>query len=106
MKHREPEVMRRCVEGWIEKKFRKSSKAEIRDRLCGATWTWELVVNRVKHEEELQTVRNMGIIVHRLRDLIHEMTAGKMVLESASGNDLIDLLLLGREEKRNTDMVG
>ena len=98
MKRREPEVLRRCVEAWINKKFLKPSKAKIKRNLCGSEWTHELVVNRVKHEEELEIISEMGITVHRLRDLIREMTSGGMMLKSASGRDLIDLVLLGKDD--------
>ena len=91
--------MERCANEWVNKKFLKASKTTIRKKLCNAEWAYELVANRVKHEEELEMIRQCGIIVHRLQNIIQEMTAEEMLLKSASGKDLIDLVLLGKSAR-------
>jgi hypothetical protein len=96
MKHREPDVMKRCVKEWIAKKFHKAGKVAIRRKLCDANWTLELVVNRVKHEEELAMVEEVGIRINRLPDIIKQITSGELLLQSASGADLMNLVWLGK----------
>jgi hypothetical protein len=82
------------VHEWVEAKFNLPQKAEVRDRLCPGTWTKELVVGRVKHEEELSLLRDAGVTIHRLNDIIKEMAEKPGLVKAAAGTDLCDLMLL------------
>ncbi len=57
-------------------------------------WTRELVVGVVKYEEEISLLREAGLTIHRLKDILLEMTAKPGVVRAAAGADLYDLMLL------------
>lgn len=82
------------VQEWVASKFDLPSKIDLRNRLCPGTWTRELVVGNVKHEEELEFLVAAGITVHRLSDVIDEMIEKRSLINSAAGADLFDLMLL------------
>lgn len=62
------------VQKWIEKKFDLPHKVELRKSLCPGKWTKELVVGNVRHEKEIDLLQRKGIVVHRLKDILSEMT--------------------------------
>ncbi len=79
-----------AVRKWIEKKFDRTT--DLQERLCHEKWTKELVVGKVKHEEEINLLQQQGIVVRRLKDILSEMAIGNTVIQSATGADLFDLM--------------
>jgi hypothetical protein len=67
---------------------------ELRNSLCPGAWTKELVVGIVKHEDELELLKQAGITIHRLKDVLSEMVEKRTVVKAAAGADLFDLMLL------------
>ena len=61
-------------------------------------WTRELVVNAVKHPEELDLFRDAGITIIRFADIVRQMQDTTPLIEAAAGNDLLTLMLLGKEQ--------
>ncbi len=82
------------VHEWVEAKFNHPGKVELRNSLCPGCWTKELVVGIVKHEEELDLLRQVGITIHRLKDVLSEMVEKRTIVKAAAGADLFDLMLL------------
>jgi hypothetical protein len=81
------------VQKWIEKKFDLPHKVELRKSLYPGYWTKELVIGNVKHQEEVDRLRDKGIIIHLLKDILSEMAKGeKTIIQSATGADLFDLM--------------
>ena len=72
MQRRTSEVMKDCVKNWIEKKFLKNKKVQIRNSLYDGDWSFELVVNKVKFPEELEIFEQLGIKVHYLKDIVKQ----------------------------------
>jgi hypothetical protein len=93
-KKRDVDQLTQGVREWVEAKFDLSRKVEVRNSLCPGSWTKELVVGTVKHEEEIGLLRQAGITVHRLTDILSDMTEKRTVVKSAAGADLFDLMLL------------
>ena len=93
-KKRDVTQLTQGVHEWIEAKFDLLRKVEMKNRLCPGTWTKELVVGTVKHEGELDLLRQAGITIHRLRDVLSEMVEDRSVIKAAAGADLFDLMLL------------
>ena len=91
-KKRGDEELAQGVREWIAAKFDQPRKIEIRQSLCPGNWSRELVVGNVKHEEEIALFKQSGISVHRLSDVLSEMTAGNTIVRSAAGADLFDLM--------------
>ena len=82
------------VHEWIEAKFNLARKVEMRNSLCPGSWSKELVVGTIKHEDELNLLKEAGVIIHRLKDVLSEMVETPTVIKSAAGADLFDLMLL------------
>ncbi|MDA3926001.1 MAG: hypothetical protein PF904_14990 [Kiritimatiellae bacterium] len=82
---------------WIEKKFNHPRKVKLRKELCPCKWTQELVVNIVKHEEEVGLFEEAGVNIIRFPDIIKEMQNSKSVIKAAAGNDLLNLMLIGKD---------
>ena len=66
----------------------------MRNSLCPGSWSKELVVGTIKHEDELNLLKEAGVIIHRLKDVLSEMVETPTVIKSAAGADLFDLMLL------------
>lgn len=87
------------VAEWVEKKFRRMDKKELMTKLCKANWTSELVVNELKDNDtrEVELIASHGIRIHYLREIVAALTKDKhkFPIRSASGADIIDLLIMG-----------
>ena len=83
------------VNEWIHKKFALPRKVELKRRLAPGEWSRELVVHRLRHEEELDEFRRQGIKVHRLSDLVAELESDEFPISAASGAAFVDLILMG-----------
>jgi hypothetical protein len=93
-KKRDVAQLTQGVHEWIEAKFNQPRKVELKRCLCSGSWTKELVVGKVKHEEEIDFLRQSGIAVHRLNEILSEMVERATLVKSAAGADLFDLMLL------------
>ena len=93
-KRRDVAQLRQGVHEWIEAKFNLPRKVQLRNSLCPGSWSRELVVGSIKHEEELDLLRQAGITIHRLKDVLSEMVEKRTAVKAAAGADLFDLMLL------------
>jgi len=93
-KRRDVAQLTQGVHEWIEARFNQPRKVQLRNSLCPGSWSRELVVGSVKHEEELDLLREAGITIHRLKDVLSEMTEKRTAVKAAAGADLFDLMLL------------
>ncbi len=93
-KKRDTAELTQGVREWIEAKFNQPRKVELRNRLCSGSWTRELVVGTVKHEEEISLLKEAGVRIHRLKDILSEMMEKPGIVKAAAGADLYDLMLL------------
>ena len=94
-KKRDAEQLRQGVKEWINAKYDLPRKKETRQRLCSGTWSKELVVGIVKHEEEIDLLKDAGVTIFRLKDIVSEMVQKQTFIRSAAGADLVDLMLIG-----------
>lgn len=84
------------VNEWVEKKYHLPATEKLRNQLYDGEWKFELVVNQVKHEEEIKIIEDHGILVCRLENIISELASSKTIVKRASGADLVDLVMLGK----------
>jgi hypothetical protein len=96
-KRRPVEELRIGIREWIEKKFDHPRKKALRKKLYPGVWTRELVIHNVAHDEELQEIRSAGITIHKLRDVIEDLTHDGNFVEKAGGADFAALVVLGAE---------
>ena len=80
---------------WVDKKFNMPRKRNLRQKLFPGDWSLELVVNEVRHPEELDIISNRGIQIHHLSDVVTSLETGRFMIESAAAADLVDLVRLG-----------
>jgi len=85
------------IKEWIEKKYDHPNKIKLRKSLFPGKWTRELVVNIVKHPEELELFREMGVNIISYSDVVNEMAKQDLLIKSAAGGDLLDLIHLGKK---------
>jgi hypothetical protein len=91
-KERSPELLHDCVRDWIAKKYDKTEK--LMRGIHDGKWERELVVNVMRHPEELPIIEKHGIVIHRLAEIIRDLQAGETPIERAAGGDFVDLVLL------------
>ncbi len=97
-KERSVDELKLGIQEWIDKKYYLKSKVQLRNKLYPADWTFELVIHKIKHPEELLMLIDAGIRVHFLKDIVNELKNTKMMIKSASGASLVDLVLLDIDE--------
>jgi len=98
-KERSSDEITKGVEEWVYKKYLLPEKEQLRKKLYDGTWGFELVVYRVKYEEELTSIENHGILIHRLDNIISELSSSKTIVTGASGSDFLDLVSFGKTEE-------
>lgn len=82
------------VAEWVQKKFHHPKKQSLRQQLWAASWRYELVINKVKSEEEVGLIAAHDISVIRLPDVVSQFTeCGAFI---AAGADFVDLIQMGR----------
>lgn len=96
-KKRTPEELAICVQEWIEKKFELPRKVRVRQQLAKGTWSRELVVHQLRHPDELEVFRSQGILVHYLKDVVHDLANSETIVPAASGSAFADLVLMGED---------
>jgi len=96
-KQRTTAELQESVAGWIEKKYDLDSKKTLMQRLCPGAWSRELVIRKVKHEEEIEEIQRHGVTVHRLKDIVSEMLEGAARVEGARSGDVFELMTLLRD---------
>lgn len=85
--------LRQAVDQWIDKKF-GGPAMELKQSLCRGDWTKEVVLGKIKHEDEIQILEEKKVITHRLEKLLPEMAQQDRCLQSAGGRDLYELMML------------
>ena len=98
MKQRTQQELANGVTEWIKKKFEHDSKKRLRKELFQGEWSYELVIHHVKFQEELALVKEHGIKIHQLDDIVMSLSEQESLIQSASGTELVDLVMLGRKD--------
>lgn len=93
--------LRQGIEEWVEKKFFRPDKKKLMHKLCSGNWTSELVAHKVKSDEELKIIESYGVKIHRFGDIVSSLYKpnDRFDIGSASGADIIELILMGLETK-------
>jgi hypothetical protein len=91
-KHRSDEELVDCVREWVRQKFDHPKKMKQRKQLFDGPWTRELVVHNLKHPEELALIREAGITVHSLSEVIVSFRRDDTVVSKAAGADFVELV--------------
>jgi hypothetical protein len=91
-KARSDNELRDGIREWVDKKYDHPAKKRVRRGLAPGPWSRELVVHQVKHARELELIREAGIEVRQLADILVELKNGGMLLEGAAGSHFVDLV--------------
>jgi len=69
----------------------------MRQKLYKGKWSFELVIHQIKFPQELDLLREHGILIHSLDEIVADLANNKTtIVPSASGSDLLELIMLGR----------
>jgi hypothetical protein len=98
-KKRTMSELRQGVSEWIEKKFDHPDKRALKNKLCAESWTRELVVHKVRHQEELEILSEAGVNVIRLEAVLGELKQTIGPISGASGKEVLELMMLLDELK-------
>ncbi|MCY4287673.1 MAG: hypothetical protein OXC63_03690 [Aestuariivita sp.] len=93
-KKRTAEELKRGVKEWIQKKFKDPKKVELRQQLSAGEWRYHFVLHKVRHQDELAIFEESEVKILYLREILVDLKAGGDF--TASGKDLIDLMLMDR----------
>ena len=93
-KKRTMSELRQGVLEWIEKKFDHPDKRALKSKLCTESWTRELVVHKVRHQEELDMLSEAGVNLIRLEAILGELKKTIGPISGASGKDVVELMML------------
>ncbi len=99
---RSAKELKRSVQEWVHKKFDMPRKCKLRESLFPGKWQYELVVNKVRHPDELSFIEEEGIKILRLSDIIEELRSDSTCIKSAAGRDLVELVMLKTEKSTPT----
>ena len=104
---RSTEELTQGVKEWIEKKYQHQEKVNLRNRLAKGSWSFYLVANKVKSEEELEIISKQNISVIRLQKILDDMQEMReretSIITGATGKDLVELLLYFRNPPKSED---
>jgi hypothetical protein len=81
------------TKAWVHKKYLKPDKADLFTSL-GGEWSKELVYLNTAHPEEIEAIRECGIKIIRLADIVQELREDSALIKSAAGKDLLELVHL------------
>lgn len=97
-KTRSEKELRAGIQEWVNKKFYLEKKEKIRQKLYPGHWSFELVIHKLKYQDELDLLREHDIVIHNLDEIVASLSKGNnTVIQSASGSDLLELINLGRD---------
>ena len=91
-KFRTEAELRECIKEWVHKKFDHPKKVKQRRDLYDGSWTRELVVHNLRYAEEKKLIRESGITVHELTEVIASLRDRKTIVPRAAGSDFIELV--------------
>ncbi len=98
-KRRQKSDMQAAVLEWVQRKFTNDHVKAARQRLYEGAWQMALVVGNVKFDEEQEAIRQAGIPIIQLADIVAALDPGKSArqcldhrLKSAGGTDLVELV--------------
>ena len=84
-----------AVQEWVEKKFKRKEKTDLMNRLCSSKWSKELIINVVSSDTEIEIIKEQGIKIHKLHNIISDLKQNVGIVKSASGSDLTELIMMG-----------
>ena len=97
-KARSEKELRDGIQEWVNKKYYLEAKEKIRKKLFQGTWSYELVIHKIKFPQELDLLKEQGILIHNLDEIVASLSDGHTtMIPRASGSDLFELVMLGRE---------
>jgi len=99
---RNADELKASVKEWVHKKFLMPEKCVLRESLYPGKWQYELVVNEVRHPDELPFIEKEGIKIIRLSGIVEQLRSSKTCIKSAAGRDLVELVMLETKQSNST----
>lgn len=94
---RSQEELEQGVAEWVDAKFRKPEKLALMRALWKGEWSAELVLNVIKSQGEVALIKQRGIEIIWLKDIVNSLSEDRFPIKSASGADFVDLIQMGTD---------
>jgi len=92
-KARSKQMIRPCVEAWIEKKFTSNAKSRMREATWPArTWKYAVVHGVVREPAELEVMRSAGIETIALHEILADLRHIEGKFTGGAGTDIAELI--------------
>ena len=92
-KTRPREIIKPCVEAWVQKKFTSAEKVRVRElKWIGCKWKLIFVHGIVKDEYELEVMQNLGIQTLPLFQILNELKHSPGSITGGAGTDFAELI--------------
>jgi hypothetical protein len=88
--------LRKGVDEWVEKKFRRKDKLQAMHSLHPGPWSAELVINKVKSEDEVSLIKEHKVKILSLAEIVTALVTQQFQIEAAAGADILDLIEMGK----------
>lgn len=99
-KLRSSESLKDSVKAWVEIKYTSEKKQKLRSSIIDTDkWEYWFVHGKVKDPKELEQIRNEGVKLVPIKDVLQELTANttEHTFAAASAGELVELLKLVNE---------
>lgn len=94
-KERPPHILQAGMEAWVEKKFNSGKVQNMRENFCpGLDWQYYFVHGKMKDDRELKYMREHGITIIPMTQILQELSERKGITTSGVGRDVVDLISL------------
>jgi len=81
------------IDEWLDRKYHQKRKNELRHSLYPGNWNYELVIHKVKYDEEIEIIKGKGIKIYYLSDVIKSISKSKnTIIQCAAGSSLLELI--------------
>lgn len=95
-KSRSSKEILESVKEWVGKKYHLKRKQELRKSLYPGEWKYDLVLHKVKYADEIEAVKEEGISIFSLGEIVKSMSNSKdTIIQSAVGTSLMELIKIG-----------
>jgi hypothetical protein len=99
-KARDADLLNRTVSDWVDGKFKKKRKVQMREaRWAGLEWKFFLVHAIAKYPFELELIAQHGIEILPLQKVLSDLEATQGEMRGYSGTDILEIITYYDQQK-------
>jgi len=105
-KPRSVKEIEESVTEWLDKKYHQKKKRELRHSLYPGNWKYELVIHKIKYDNEIEVIKRKRIKISYLSDIIKSISKPKnTIIQGAAGSSLLELINFTDSKKKGSTKV-